>query len=105
MYVSISTLENIIFLHVMLPQAGSNPYGYGQIMPYAASTPYQAAKTGPAGGKTLLITASVIAAGLVIGMALGLGLGIGAAGLVSNGMLINVTNITTITNTTNGSSF
>jgi hypothetical protein len=84
----------------MSAKAGSNPYGYGQLNPNAAGMPYAAAKTGAAaGGKTLLITAIVIAAGVVVGMALGLGLGIGAAGLVSNGQLINVTN------TTNGSSF
>lgn len=70
----------------------NNPYGYGQLTPYAVSAPYQVAKTGNAGGKTLPIIAGLIAAGILIGMGLGLGLGIGAAGLVSDLNLINVTN-------------
>ena len=74
--------------------ADNNPYGYGQLTPYVTSVPYQTAKSGAAGGKTLVIIAGIVAAGVLIGMALGLGLGIGAAGIVSNLNLINVTNTT-----------
>jgi hypothetical protein len=82
----------------MFPQninAFNNPYGYGQLTPYTASAPYQAAKSGTAaGGNTLLIITGIIATGILIGMALGLGLGIGAAGIITSINLINVTNTT-----------
>jgi hypothetical protein len=83
---------------MMFSQTGNgfnNAIPYGQLNPYAISSPYSAAPSGlAAGGKTLLIVSGIIAAGIFIGMALGLGLGIGAAGIVSSLQLINVTNTT-----------
>ncbi len=83
----------------MFPQTGSmlnSTNAYGQLTPYAVSSPYIGGATSgaKAGGKTILIVAAVIGGGIFIGMALGLGLGIGAAGILSDLQLINVTNTT-----------
>jgi hypothetical protein len=72
----------------------NNPYGYNHITPYVASPPYHVVNTAPAGGKTLLVIAGIIAVSILCGMGLGLGLGISAAGIISNSTLINVTNST-----------
>jgi hypothetical protein len=73
------------------------PYGYNQIDPYIASTPYQAPNTGPAGGSTLFNTVIVLALTVICGMALALGLGIAQVGVISSSSLINVTNATNST--------
>jgi hypothetical protein len=84
----------------MIYPTNNTPVNYAQFYQYPLSKPIN---TGPAGGQTIRVIAIVIASGILIGMALGLGLGIGAAGIVSNGMLVNVTNTTansTVTSTT-----
>ncbi|CAF1172707.1 unnamed protein product [Rotaria sp. Silwood1] len=75
------------------------PYGYAQLSPLVPSPISRIPKQNAAGGKTLIIIISVLAATIFIGMILGLGLGIGAAGLISNIDLTNTLNPATVTNT------
>ena len=74
-------------LHVV-----SNQYIYGQSNPLRVSASPRAAKSNPAGGKTLVIIVGVIGVSIFIGMILAIGLGVGAAGLISDLNFINVTN-------------
>ncbi|CAF0949401.1 unnamed protein product [Rotaria sordida] len=82
------------------------PYGYDEVNQIIPSPIYRISKRKSAGGNTLIIIVSALAAAVLIGMTLGLGLGIGAAGLITNGNLISTinstinTNITTSTNST-----